>query len=692
MNHRQRAKELVAQMTTGEKIHQLVHNAPAIKRLCVEDYNWWNEALHGVGRAGVATVFPQAIGLAATFDEQLMRQVATVISDEVRAMHHEFARHGDRDIYKGLTCWSPNINIFRDPRWGRGHETYGEDPFLTAQMAIQFIQGMQGEDPNYRKVDATPKHLAAHSGPEGIRHGFNSVVSQKDLYETYLYAFERCVKEAKPAAVMGAYNAVNGEPSCASKTLLQDILRDEWGFEGYVVSDCGAICDINEFHRLTGTMAESAALALNNGCDLNCGRAYSALVVAVEAGMISEETLTQACERLFEARFRLGMFDDEANNPYAHIPYETVNSPEHRALALKAAQESLVLLKNDGLLPLEENSVSSIAVIGPNADEKSVLEGNYNGTAYPYVTLIEGIRRRAPHASLRYVEGCKATKLTDPQILTPYTEAVLAAERADVVVLCLGLNPRLEGEEGDAFNSDAGGDKLSLFLPEVQQGLYRALKATGKPLVVVNVSGSAIALNEMEEGANALVQMFYPGEEGGTALAGLLFGDFSPCGRLPVTFYASDSDLPDFADYSMRGRTYRYFEGKPLYPFGYGLSYTTFAYENVRLSAQTVQEGEDVTLFVTVTNTGSRAGAEVVQVYLSNRNADCPVPRLRLAGLRHIDLAPGQAAQVEITIPAKELLYFNLEGKRTYAPGEIRLFVGGGQPQADEMGLSLELK
>jgi beta-glucosidase len=558
----ERAKKLVSQMTPEEKISQMLYQSPAIPRLGIPAYNWWNEALHGVARSGQATVFPQAIAMAASFDAPLLQQVGDAISDEVRAKYNGYKSFGKTKIYQGLTCWSPNINIFRDPRWGRGQETYGEDPYLTGVMASAFVNGLQGNHPLYRKVDATLKHYAVHSGPEPLRHSFDAVVSEEDLYTTYLWAFRYCLEHSHPAAVMGAYNRTNGVPCCASKRLLQDILRDEFGFDGYVVSDCGAISDINERHRYTENKKQSAALAVNAGCDLNCGGAYAALSQALQEGLITEERLTKAVERLFTARFRLGMFDSDC--PYDQIGYETIESPKHLALCRKMAEESIVLLKNDGILPLKPET--KLAVIGPAADNLDVLLGNYNGTPTSPITLLQGILAKSKGQVL-YAKGSTHTHLTDEN---PIEEAILAARHSDIVILCMGLTPRMEGEEGDAGD----GDKKDLELPQAQKELYQAILAEGKPIVFVHVSGSCLNLTDQDQNCSALIQCFYPGAEGGHALASILFGEVSPCGRLPVTFYRSADDLPPFTDYSMENRTYRYFKGEPLYPFGYGLTYS----------------------------------------------------------------------------------------------------------------------
>ena len=627
MDFKKSAQELVSKMSLAEKMSQMRYDSPAIERLGIPAYNWWNEALHGVARAGAATVFPQAIGMAASFDTELMEEVATAISDEARAKYNEYKKfraEGDTEIYQGLTYWSPNINIFRDPRWGRGHETYGEDPYLTGTMGTAFIKGLQGNG-KYRKLDATIKHYAVHSGPESLRHGFDAVVSQKDLYETYLWAFKYCIDNADPSALMGAYNRTNGEACCASKTLLKDILRDEFGFKGYVVSDCGAICDINKNHKLTENEAESAALAVNNGCDLNCGSAYQWLQSAVALGLISEETITECVERLYEARFRLGMFADDCE--YDNIPYDVVECEKHTALNRKMAQESIVLLKNDGILPLKDEG--KIAVIGPNADEILVLLGNYNGRPSKYTTLLKGIQDAAKNAKVRYAYGCH---VDNPNVGDwaehPFREAVLAARWADTVIMCMGINPMIEGEEGDAYNSDASGDKKTIDIPVPQKALFDAIMAEGKKTIFVNVTGSCMNLCEQDEKCNAVIQCFYPGAEGGNALADILFGKVSPCGRLPVTFYRSDADLPDFVDYSMENRTYKFFKGSPLYEFGYGLTYSDIKEEWV----------DENTCVVTNEGTVDTGYAVLKFEYIPHKN---------LCGYKHVFLKAGEKVEVK---------------------------------------------
>lgn len=574
----QKAHDLVAQMTVPEVISQLRYDAPAIERLGIPAYNWWNEGLHGVARAGAATVFPQAIAMAAGFNDDLVYRVATAISDEARAKYNEYRKFGETDLYQGLTYWSPNINIFRDPRWGRGHETYGEDPYLTGRMGSAFVRGLQGEGDGvkYRKLDATLKHYAVHSGPESLRHGFNAIVNEYDLKNTYLRAFQYCIEKAHPAAVMGAYNRVNGEACCASELLLQKILRQEYGFDGYVVSDCGAICDISDHHGLAANKAEAAALAVNHGCELNCGSAYQFLVSAFALGLVKEETLREAAVKLFRSRFELGMFDDDCE--YNKIGYDVLYSTEHRELNCEIARESIVLLKNNGILPLDPKSSKKIAVIGPNADNLVALLANYNGTPTKAYTVLRGIEE---YTDPLYAPGCdlfadqkeSMAAWGDKQYLK---DAVSVARNADVVILCMGITAQLEGEESDNYSAIFfnGGDRESLEYPDCQKRLYHEIMKIGKPVIFVNISGSCMNLSVPKAECDAIVQCFYPGEMGGLALADILFGVESPSGRLPVTFYQTADDLPPFEDYAMSGRTYRYFQGTPVYEFGYGLTYS----------------------------------------------------------------------------------------------------------------------
>ncbi len=818
----QRVRDLVSRMTLEEKISQMVHPAKAVKRLGIPAYNWWGEALHGVARAGVATVFPQSIGLAATWDTDLMFRVATVISDEARAKHHEFVRHGLRGQYQGLTFWSPNINIFRDPRWGRGMETYGEDPFLTGSLAVEFVKGMQGDDPHYLKVVATPKHFAVHSGPEPDRHTFNAVVDDHDLWATYLPAFEMSVRWARAYSVMCAYNRFRGDACCGSRFLLTDVLRGTWGFEGYVVSDCGAIRNIWKTHKIVKTGPEAAALAVKAGTDLNCGSQYDSLKQAVKLGLLTEAEIDTAVTRLFRARFRLGMFDPPDRVPYASIPFEANNTPEHAALALEAAHKSIVLLKNDrSLLPLPKN-LKRLAVIGPNADDEIALLGNYHGVPSDPVTLLRGIREKLPSARVSFAlgpdfaqnmpafevvpatalspdtasatHGLRAEYFAKPDLkgkpkltrvdsvidfnwlLNPPTEkfadgvfsarwrgwlqaphsgtyylgaygfrgfrivfadselvkfdgrtnprlqykeltleagkwypitveyngikrhtqqrpslqllwsrpaalrereALAAARNADVVVLALGLSPRLEGEERRIdIPGFKGGDRTDLGLPKPQELFLEKVVGLGKPVVLVLFNGSALAVDWASQHVHAIVEAWYPGQAGGQAVADVLFGDVNPGGRLPVTFYKSVDQIPDFTDYGMAGRTYRYFRGQPLFPFGYGLSYTRFRYGKPEVPP-TLGIGDSLRVRVQVQNVGRRDGDEVVQIYAHN-------PRAReirwLVAYKRVHLKAGEKRNVQLTISPWALAYVNADGKRVLEPGRLGLSVGGKQP------------
>ncbi|MBR4358460.1 MAG: glycoside hydrolase family 3 C-terminal domain-containing protein [Butyrivibrio sp.] len=683
---RKRAKELVAKMTVEEKAGQLRYDAPAIERLGVPAYNWWNEALHGVARAGTATMFPQAIGLAAAFDDELMGCIGEIIAVEGRAKYNEQAKRGDRDIYKGLTFWAPNVNIFRDPRWGRGHETYGEDPFLTSSLAVPFIKGMQG-DGEYMKVAACAKHFAVHSGPEAERHYFNAKASAKDLEETYLPAFEACVKEADVEAVMGAYNRTNDEPCCANKPLMVDILRDKWGFQGHFVSDCWAVRDFHENHKVTGTPEESVKLALDLGCDLNCGCTYQKLMNAYRAGLIDEETITTSCERLFTTRFLLGMFD---KTEYDEIPYTVVECKEHLEAAHKAAKESIVLLKNDGILPLDKSKIKTIGVVGPNADSRSSLIGNYHGVSSRYITVLEGIQDKVgDDVRVLYSEGshlwkANASALSDPNGSDRIAEAQAVADYSDVVVVVVGLDETLEGEEGDTGNQFASGDKLNLNLPMPQRQLISSVLECGKPTIVINMSGSAINLKRAEDDANAVIQAWYPGALGGKDVADILFGDVSPSGKLPVTFYYSSEELPDFRDYSMKNRTYRYFEGTPLYPFGYGLTYgdcvVTDMNVDVKKAANGELEGAEVT--VTVSNSGKAATDDVVQLYIKDKEFELAIPNACLCGFKRVHVEAGSEQKVTIAVDAKAFTSVDNDGNRKIFSKKFDLFAGTMQPDS----------
>jgi beta-glucosidase len=814
-----RVDDLISRMTIDEKISQLIDQAVAIPRLEIPEYNWWNEGLHGVARAGIATVFPQSIGLAATFDDSLIYEVATVISDEYRAKYNDFIKKGERDRYKGLTIWSPNINIFRDPRWGRGQETYGEDPFLTSRMGVAFVKGLQGNYPVYLKTIATPKHYVVHSGPEPLRHIFNAEISQRDFLDTYLAAFEACVVEGGAQSVMGAYNSVRGEACTGSPYLLTRILREEWGFDGYVVSDCGAIYDIYANHNLAASEAEAAAIALKAGCDLDCGREYLQLKEALEKGFCTEADIDRALKRLFRARMRLGMFDPSEMVPFNAIAYEVNNCPEHRQLSIVAAQKSIVLLKNaDHILPLSPDT-KTIAVIGPNANRPSVMYGNYNGLPSKSVTPLEGIRNKvSPQTRVLYAQGCSyhvdyieketipAKYLSsggkqgltgeyfnnrnlegDPFIVrrdsvidffwfnetplhgmvhenysmrwhgslqVPKTgkynlyitgddgfrffldnkllvdawdkegwkteivsvdfeagsqhsieidyyqhnwlariaiewglpfdnmekQALDIAKQSDVILFFGGLSPQLEGEEMKVdLSGFRGGDRVSIDLPEVQLEMLKKLHALGKPVILILMSGSALAVNWADENLPAILEAWYPGQEGGTAIADVLFGDCNPAGRLPITFYKSVDQLPPFEDYSMKGRTYRFFDGDPLYEFGYGLSFTAFEYSNLKIP-ESISTKETMTIAVDIENTGDYSGDEVVQLYLKHVDTTFPVPIHALQAFKRIHLDQGEKKTVTFTLTPKHLSVIDDKNERVVLPGIVQVFIGGQQP------------
>ena len=818
----ERVDLLVSAMTLDEKIGQMVHGAPAIERLGVPEYNWWNECLHGVARSGYATVFPQSITIAASWDRDLMFRVADVISDEARAKHHEMVRRGSRKIYQGLTFWSPNINIFRDPRWGRGHETYGEDPYLTAQMGLQFVKGLQGDDPKYLKTVATAKHYAVHSGPEPLRHVFNAETSDRDLFETYLPAFRTLVTDGKVYSVMCAYNQFRGFPACASP-YLYDILRNDWGFAGYVVSDCWAISDFYRFQDFSKDAAEASATAVKTGTELNCGVSYRQLKEAVARGIILETDIDVAVKRLFEARFRLGMFDPVEEVAYAQIPYSVNTSDKHAELAREAARKSVVLLKNEGdILPFSHD-VKTIAVIGPNADNWEALLGNYNGIPKNPVTVLHGLKNKLePRTKILFEEGCHLAdgihnlhpipsvyfqtedgkqgikgeyfancrlegepafvRVDDNinfywELLSPAPElkpddfsirwtgylappvtgtysigswglpmleiwleeerilshnsaghafhaekavtldagrkykivyeyknnfghgdarllwsmpdgdmqerAITAARQADVVVLVLGLSQRLEGEEMSVkVDGFEGGDRTHLNLPKTQEELLEKITAAGKPIVLVLMNGSALSVNYAAGNANAILSLGYPGQEGGNAIADVLTGDYNPAGRLPVTYYKSVDQLPPFEDYDMNGRTYRYFKDEPLYPFGFGLSYTTFLYSDLKIP-QSIVAGQPVKISVKITNTGKHAGEEVVQLYLTDEKASSLRPIRQLEGFERIFLESGESKVVEFNLEPRQLSIINQKDNRVIEPGWFTLSVGGKQPEPE---------
>ncbi len=828
-----RVADLVGRMTLDEKISQMVNQAAAIERLGIPEYNWWSEGLHGVARAGLATVFPQAIGLGATWDRDLMLRVSTAISDEARAKHHDFARKDKRFIYQGLTLWSPNINIFRDPRWGRGQETYGEDPFLTGRLAVEFIRGLQGDDPKYFKTIATVKHFAVHSGPEIDRHTFDAVIGDKDLYETYLPQFEVGIREAKAYSLMCAYNRYNGEACCTSGKLLDDVLRKDWAFSGFVVSDCDGIVDIYKNHKQVKTPAEAAALAVKSGTDLECGKVYLNLKEAVERKLITEGEIDVSVKRLFTARFKLGMFDPPDQVPYANIPYSVVDSKEHKALAVEAAQKSIVLLKNDNkTLPLKKD-LKSLAVIGPNADQWLMLLGNYNGVPADAITPLRGIREKLKNTDVLYAQGCELadgmptyktiptesllsgsenglkgeyfnnkdlsgepvftttdkiidmnwsdkaprenidddnfsvrwtgelvpdktatyqlgfvsttnTRLYlndsliaktiyhfrdeygDPRLRKSPTmkleagkkykivleaietyadaqvqlvwarpqpelkkEALDVARKADAIVMCMGLTARMEGEEMDiVIDGFRAGDRTKLDLPRPQQELIKEITALGKPVILVLLNGSALAINWEHANVPAILEAWYPGQAGGQAIADVLFGDYNPAGRLPVTFYRSVNDLPSFKEYDLTNQTYRYFKGQPLYSFGHGLSYTTFEYNDLDIQ-NSYKTGDSVKLSVAIKNTGALRGDEVVQVYVKNVNPKAKGPLRSLAAFQRVTIDPGQSKKVSLTLFPDTFATYDENGAKKILPAQFEIAVGGGQPDVRMSGVTL---
>ncbi|MDP9049896.1 MAG: glycoside hydrolase family 3 C-terminal domain-containing protein [Acidobacteriota bacterium] len=693
-----RVKDLIGRMSIEEKASQMQDAAVAIPRLGVPAYGWWNEALHGVARRGIATVFPQAIALGATWDRDLLLQVGDTISTEARAKFNE-SPAGDKARYFGLTFWSPNINIFRDPRWGRGQETYGEDPYLTGRLGTAFVLGVQGGDSKYLKAVATPKHFAVHSGPESTRHKVNVEVSKHDLEDTYLPAFRMAITEGHADSVMCAYNSVDGQPACANGTLLQKHLVSDWGFRGYVVSDCDAVGDIFKGHHFVKDTAEASAVAVKAGTDLDCGGTYKALPEAVKRGLIQESEIDAALTRLFTARFKLGMFDPPATVPWSSLAPSENDSAAHRQLALQAARESIVLLKNDGVLPLQ-GTPHTIAVIGPTAESIDVMRGNYSGEASKPVFAREGFANRFKNSTVVYAQGAVLAEGFTPKpaagapTVAPVSnaslieEAVRTAKSADVVFAFVGLSPQLEGEEMNVhITGFDGGDRTDINLPASQQQLLEALKQTGKPLVVVLNSGSALGVNWAQENANAVLEQWYPGEEGGDAIAQTAAGDVSPSGRLPVTFYHSVDDLPAFADYAMKNRTYRYFAGKVLYPFGYGLSYVKFRYGTPVLSAKSIHAGDTLEVTVPVTNEGAREADEVVECYLTAPRT--PVsPKLFLAGFQRVHLAAGETRRVKIPVAPRQMSEVDADGKRAVMPGEYVLSVGGGQPDTGAPGVT----
>ncbi|MBP3460651.1 MAG: glycoside hydrolase family 3 C-terminal domain-containing protein [Lachnospiraceae bacterium] len=678
-----KATELVEQMTVEEMASQLRYDAPAIERLGIPEYNWWNEGLHGVARAGTATVFPQAIGLGATFDDKLLEEIGEVIAIEARAKYNEAIKEGDRDIYKGLTIWSPNVNLFRDPRWGRGHETYGEDPCLISRLGVAFIEGLQG-DGEYMKTAACAKHFAVHSGPEEMRHYFDAKVSMKDMWETYLPAFEACVREAKVESVMGAYNRTNGEPCCAHGYLMDEVLRGKWKFQGHYVSDCWAVKDFHENHKVTERPEESVKLALEKGCDVNCGCTYQRILAAYEEGILPLEHIKRSAIRLFTTRFLLGMFD---KTEYDNIPYEKVECREHLALASKAARESVVLLKNDGILPLDKSKIKTIGVIGPNADSRSALVGNYHGTSSRYITVLEGIQDYVKDdvrvlyslGSHLFFDREEPLAKADDRI----SEAKTVAKHSDLVVLCLGLDESLEGEEGDTGNAYASGDKKDLKLPKSQIRLLEAIAETKVPFIVCMMTGSAMDLNFASEKASAILQAWYPGARGGKDVADILFGEISPSGKLPVTLYRDLEGLPDFTDYSMEGRTYRFLKNEPLYPFGYGLTYGDTYVADLKIDEALDYKDlirKDVKISVCVGNKGAMETEDVIQIYVHVKGTENEIPNPKLAAFQRVRLKPGEEQNFEMTIPSSAFGTVNEQGEKCFDGNRAYIYAGFGQP------------
>lgn len=673
---RERAAALVSQMTIEEKVTQLRYDAPAIERLGVPAYNWWNEALHGVARAGTATSYPQAIGMAASFDPELVERLGDVSATEGRAKYNAVSALGNRDIYQGLTFWSPNINIFRDPRWGRGHETYGEDPYLTAQLGKAYIRGLQGKG-EHLKAAACAKHFAVHSGPESERHRFNAQPTAKDLYETYLPAFEAAVTEADVESVMGAYNAVYGDPACGSSFLLEEILRKKWGFQGHVVSDCWAVRDFHENHKVTNKPSESSAMALKAGTDLNCGCSYRCLLSALCQGLITEAQIDEAVTRVFTTRYLLGILGDKTE--YDSIPYTVVECPEHIAVAREATEKGCVLLRNNGILPLDKSKLKTIGVVGPNANSRAALVGNYHGTSSRYITVLEGIQDACgDEVRVLYSEGCHLFRDRVENLAQPddrLAEAVSVAKNSDVTILVLGLDETLEGEEGDTGNADASGDKKNLLLPESQRRLADAVLDTGKPVIVCLMAGSSVDLCEVEDRVEASLLLWYPGARGGKTAADILFGKVSPSGKLPVTFYhnAELAQMPDFRDYSMENRTYRYYNGTPLYPFGYGLTYGDTRVISVSADRQAAK--------VVVRNDG-RATEDVVQLYIKDDTSALAPTHPVLCGFLRVHLDAGEEKALNIPLGKNALTVVQEDGTRIPGSGSWTLYAGFGQPDS----------
>ncbi len=675
----ERVDTLIKEMTLEEKCSQMLDVCSPIERLDIPEYNWWNEALHGVARNGRATVFPQAIGLGATFDEELIQRVGTVISDEARAKYNEAIKIGNRSRYAGLTFWSPNVNIFRDARWGRGQETYGEDPYLTSRIGVSFVKGLQGNDPNYIKAAACAKHYAVHSGPEEFRHEFNAVVSQKDLYETYLPAFKALVQEANVEGVMGAYNRTQGQPCCGSPFLLQDILRDDWGFDGYIVSDCGAISDFHRFHKVTNTSEESAALALKSGTNVNCGNVYKVLKSALNQGLITEELIDARLKENLMTRFKLGLFDPVGSGPYDSLDASVVDSESNRKIAREAAQKSIVLLKNDNVLPLDKN-IKTLYVVGPNASNEEVLLGNYYGLTSNTQTILDGIVGKvSPGTSINYKSGV----LPFRKNVNPIDWSTGEAGKSDACIAVMGISALLEGEEGEAIASSEKGDRTQLKLPQNQIDYIKKIKRqTDKPLILVLTGGSPIAIPELHDIVDAILFVWYPGEEGGNAVADVIFGDVAPSGKLPITFPKSVNQLPPYEDYNMKGRTYKYMTEEPLYPFGFGLSYTSFEYKNLKID-------DNYNATVEVLNTGKLPSEEVVQLYISSPLAGSEDPIYDLKSFKRISIEPDKSKIVSFKLRKSTFHQFSENGEAILRDGTYTVYAGGALPSQRSLNLGV---
>lgn len=685
-----RVQDLLKRMTLDEKALQMDNRTPAIERLKIPAYDWWNEALHGVARAGLATSFPQPIGLAATFNTESIFTMGTMVSDEARAKHHQFVREGNRKEYTGLTFYSPNVNIFRDPRWGRGHETFGEDPYLTGKLGVAFVKSMQGDDPKYFKTITTAKHFAVHSGPEPERHVFDAQPTKKDLWETYLPAFKTLTQEAHVYSFMCAYNRLYGKPCCSDAFLLNDILRNKWGFKGFVATDCGAVYDFYTFHKTAKDSIEAVAQAINAGADNQCYGYANAVVPAIKQGLLKESELDTAVARLLRAKFKLGVFDSDIENPYANIPYSVVNSQKNQAQALQMSRESIVLLKNSKkLLPLQK-TIKNLAVIGPNANDAEILLGNYNGEPKHIVTPLEGIQKAFANTNVMYAKGCNVIDTPNYNPQREFDEALAIAAKAEVIVFVGGISPRLEGEDLKVkVPGFLGGDKTDLNLPEVQTKLLKELKKLGKPIILVLLNGSALAINWEQENIDAIVETWYGGEKGGEALADVLIGKYNPAGRLPVTFYKSIDDIPAFNDYSMTERTYRYVTKPVLYPFGYGLSYTSFLYSSLKLSSTMLNSKSSLKVNITVKNTGVYDGDEVVQLYIKHEGKDMPLKELK--GFKRIHLKKGEVREVLFELKASDIQHYDSKlDDLGIIPGKIQLMVGPSSAEAKLVG-SFEL-